>query len=332
MKRTIRTSLLAIVLCLVGLFADNTASANGWPGAERRLTRLPHTEQELVAAHTQAASFAAIMVPPRRPFESHDGSEQALCHVGGNEVRIPCNRRGLIAMGSDMSPDDQKRLPFISGGIILDEVGAYFMSIQIRAATAPGGVPYLLDRPMIALAKYNDTTQTFPSTDIVDHSVRDIRSLGFLTRTDGGANDPPRTIAIAVRNMVAVDSSPRSKVEPHYECMFMHARTDPSGRALITHSFGTTLGRTKLHHFTPIGTPKRLADCAIQGTIFFTDYAFGGQYPTAKATRNVKLNSVGSFDVPQIDRWLAARGIKGDTWDHLPLVFDAIIDGTLPKN
>ncbi len=330
MTRLLLISLAIVALTLTTIIGDQRLWSADWPGSERRLVRLPHTEAELRAAHEQAAAFAAEMVPARRSFECLDGSEHVLVRVDDREIKLPCNRRGLIAMGSDMLQADQQRLPFFSGGIILDEVNAYFLSIQIRAAMSPTGAPYLVDRPLVALTKYAEANKTFPSTEIVDTSVRDIRSLGFLTRGEALPHDPPRTLAIAIRNLVAVsDPTGVDKIEPHYECVFMHAQVDPTGRALVTHAFGTTNSRTKLHRFTPIGTPKKLTDCAIQGSIFFTSYAFGGQYPTAKATRMVKLNTVTSIDVPQVDRWLAERGVQGDTWSHLPMVFDALIDGTL---
>lgn len=306
-------------------------AAEPWPGAERRLERVPAAEADLRAAHEQAVAFSAQVVPAHRPFECLDGSEHLTVAATPVALRVACNRRSVLAMGSDMHPEDKKRLPFFSGKIILDEVNAYFLSVQIRAATSPSGVPYLLDRPQIVVTKYQDSAAALPSTEIVDVSVRDMRSLGFLTRSNTPATDPPRTMALAIRNIVADEAPSVAKpaLVPKFEIVFVHARTDATGQTLVIHSFGTTHDRTKLHRFAPIGQPKQLSDCAIQGTIFFTDYALAGQYPTAKATRSVKLNGTQSFDVAQIDRWLKARGVQGDTWSQLPLVFDAIVDGQL---
>lgn len=333
MQFVVKLPLPLLLLTLLNVMATVAPAVEPWPGAERRLARVPTAEADLSAAHDQAAAFSAQVVPAHRPFECLDGTEHLTVPATPVALRVACNRSSVLAMGSDMHPADQKRLPFFSGKIILDEVNAYFLSVQIRAATSAMGVPYLLDRPQIVVTKYQDSAAALPSTEIVDVSVRDMRSLGFLTHSNAPNVDPPRTMAIAIRNIVTDD--PPSVAKPalvaRFEIVFVHARADATGQTLVIHAFGTTHDRTKLHRFAPIGQPKQLSDCAIQGAIFFTDYALAGQYPTAKATRSVKLNSTQSFDVAQIDRWLTARGVQGDTWSHLPLVFDAIVDGQLTE-
>jgi hypothetical protein len=322
---------LVATLTSVGI---SSAIAADWPGAERRITRLEHTEDGIRAAHEDVEDFHAIVVPEDSKVEVHVPSEPTLEETTDGELMLKCRRCGVFAMGSELSAADAKQLPFLSGGIIRNHIKDHFLSIQARIATNTAGIPYVLDRPLVGVCKYDDRDATASSTEIVDRSARDIRSHGFLVeRTADGKLAPPRTLVISIRTTRATaQADGTDKLLPHYEYVFVHARKNEKGDVVTLHGFGTTHYRTRLHCFTRQAVPTQLSDCAIQGQIVFTSFSYGGQFPKANATRKVRLNEQTACNISRITEWLQEKKITGDAWDNLPLIFDAMLAQETPRD
>lgn len=328
-KRTIWG--LAITLSSLQLVP---VSAGEWIGAERRITRLVTDEDGVRAAHDAVEEFAAIVVPEDSKLEVHDPSEPTLEETTDGEQLLKCRRFGVFAMGSELAPADAKQLPFFSGGIIRNHIKAHFLSIQARVTSTPAGVPYILDRALVGVCKYDEREAISSSTELVDRSSRDIRSHGFLVeKTADGKVAPPRTLVISIRTTRAMTQPDGTdKLTPHYEYVFVHGRPNEKGDGLTLHGFGTTHFRTRLHCFTRQAVPAQLSDCAIQGTIVFTAFSYGGQLPKANATRKVRLNEVTACNVSRINEWLKERELSGDAWENLPRIFDAMLDNETPRD
>jgi hypothetical protein len=92
------------------------------------------------------------------------------------------------------------------------------------------------------------------------------------------------------------------------------------------HAFGTSDNRRRLHYLLPYRVPARLEDCGIQSTIYFTDYALGNLFPTARAARKVAIRDTASYEFDQLDQFAVAQGWGTTAWERIDLVLDAIID------
>lgn len=316
------------------LVAGVTCVAGDWPGAERRVGRLEHTEDGIRTAHETVIDFPAVVLPEELQLQVDNPSEATAEPTTDGELMLKCRRWGVFAMGSELSAEDAKQLPYLSGSIIRSHVRNHFLSIQGRVATTDAGIPYVLDLPLVAVVKYNELEETSISTELVDRSTRDIRSHGLLIeKAADGSMVPPRTMAFSIRNTRAVaQADGTDQLVPHYEYMFIHGQPSADGKSLRLHGFGTTHYRTRIHCFTERTVPSQLSDCAIQGMITFTAYSYAGTVPKDKATRKVKLNERTACNISRLNEWLAERELTGDAWDHLPLIFDAMLDGKAPKD
>lgn len=324
MKRTFY--MLAV---LSSFFIVNTAGAAEWPGAERRILRLPKTDAESQTAHQEAEADAAILIAEDEKVEAVDRSEMLYFPIAKGEIEVACDRRSFITMGSQLLPEDQKKLPYFSGNTILNCVKRYYLSVQAMVARNPQGTLYLVDRARLAVAMYTDPAMTQESTELVENSAKEMRSLGMFTAASG-ADSPPRTLVILNRNVLAEPQPDGTEgLRPNYEFAFFHLHIDPKDATPAVHAFVTTGRRTRFHWLRQCSKPGKPEECAIEGTIFFTKYGYGGLVPLAKATRNVKLNEQAATEISQLNEWVTRRGLSGDAWDQLPVILDAVIAGEL---
>lgn len=297
---------------------------------------IPRTEDDVRAAHDKAAAQAAIVIPADRPFELKDGEEPLTFDNswtrrlrGDAEPKLRGDRRPVVAMGMQIAPDDQKQLPYFSSGIILDRVQKYFLCIQVRVVKDATGAAVLAERPVVAVVTFDDLKKTQASIELIDTSIRDIRSLGIITGAATAAVGKSQTLVLLNKAIVAVtDESGVETRRPSYEFILVHARPNAAG-TLDLHTFATSHQRQKLHYFQPFTVPKSAEECGILGTVFFTEYSLGGQSPTARATRNVKFLAARAAEKLQIDESLKRRKLDGDAWDNLPTVLDALVDDSL---
>ncbi len=96
---------------------------------------------------------------------------------------------------------------------------------------------------------------------------------------------------------------------------------------MTLHSFATKDELTKICYMRPYEPPADATECDVTSTIYFTDYTYAGQYPTAQAARACRYNSRAVFTVAELNRYAASRSWPGDALDNLTELLDAIIDG-----
>ena len=330
MNRTITLCLLAALA-----FPKVASSADGLT-PPKRLTRVPVTQAECEAAFAEAATHTALLVPAGRPLEVTEPRENLHFHeppkFGRLRVAGPfVERLGVLAMGSEIAAVDQAKLPFFTGGMILESVRDYYMNVQVRLHRDDEGRPQLLDRAVVALAKYSHRGGAQASTECVDAALRDMRSLGIWHEATAGEHAfPSQTLVLLNRGAVVVPREGASElIQPQFEFILLQV-TFPAKERPQARVFVTTHERTRLHSLASYSQPGKLSECAIQGSILFTEYGVGGQLPKQKATRSVVLKAQGAAEVTQLDECVGKQKLTGDTWANLPQVFDALASGAFP--
>lgn len=300
--------------------------------------RVPQTEAEIVAAHGKSQAWC-MPVPAGQEMLEEDlsGAVNYRVRSGGGSSILPCqtSRLGAINFGMDMAARDQAELPLLSGGAILERVNSDFLSIQVRLQQHGDHPPYLHYRPLAAVGRYEDHSQSHELLGIVEDSIRDVRSLGVYVP----AGQP--VDAATLRTLVIVHCSRRAGDDPEtgalkkwkeLEYLFVRAHVDAMSNGkydVRLHSFSTTGNRSRLHYFKPFELPTHADDCGLKSDLVFTEYGFGSLYPAARAARKVYTNAQDTLTIDELSAFVAAQGLSGAWQDHLNLVLDAIIEGRL---
>jgi hypothetical protein len=106
-------------------------------------------------------------------------------------------------------------------------------------------------------------------------------------------------------------------------------RNEVGSCELDLHAFATSGDRRRLHYLKPFAIPEKLGDCSIQSTVRITEYLLAGQYPSARAARQIHFSAIASLPIERLDQYAAAEGWSGDALDNLTEILDAIIDGKI---
>ena len=334
---------LAVFSVLMGACAE--AEPPAWTPTV--IHRVPRTDAELKAAHAANEVNAALELPAGQPLEVQNFGERVTHRLSDTPARrlrrrnqgptseAQASRSAVLSLGMEMTPEDQKSLPFLSGNTILSVVDTYYVGIQARVEReSEGAAPYLFHRAIGAVGLYADRQQTQASTDLVSQSLKELRGLGLLV-PPGAELEPEnlRTLVLVNRSTIAtpVAAGAAPQTKQIYELMFLRARVTGDARnpQLTVHAFGTSDQRGKLHYYPPYTPPANANECSIKATIFFTEYAFGGIVPSAKATRKAVVNSKSTFTTAELDAFAAQYGQSASWFDRAPETLDAIIDGRL---
>jgi hypothetical protein len=309
--------------------------------------RLPKTEAEVVAFHQAAEALAATAVPTGEPLEIPDFKHRVAYRVSlpqdGRLVQqlltFDACRRSVLSAGAEMTPEDQRDLPFLSGSKILDIVNSYYLSVQVRVHRHEAdGVPHLYHVPFAAVTSYKDPHKAQEWTEMVRNSVREIRSLGLYVKPNVPATpDQLRTLFIINRNYIVTGGTPATGVQtrPNYEFMIVRARPAVAVRGSDTaeqlelHTFVTSHARQNLNYLGIYRRPQQLSDCTIRSIICFTEFGFGNLYPTSRVSRRSTVNSRITLPWAELEQFVTHQGWSGDALDNLTELLDAMIDGRL---
>ncbi|HEX4131142.1 MAG TPA: hypothetical protein VHZ24_13970 [Pirellulales bacterium] len=318
---------------------DARLALTDWTPPPVKLLRfVPRTESELAAAFSQASGNACEQIDTDEPLEITSFmpflSSRAV-ESGG--LPIPTSRRHVLSVGLDMQQRDQNNLPTLSRSLILDYLDEHYVSVQVQVQRdLETRELYLHHRPMALVARYRGPKLTQEFNEIVSAAVRDMRSLGLLTKSRTGLTPASlRTLVIVHKNNLFDDQlglgSARS--HPSYELAFVRARaTDDRKESLELHAFATTEQRRQWHYLRPCFPPARPTDCSIRGSIVFTEFKYANLYPSASVTRRTTVKAKTSFTRGDLDRYLTSQGIAGDVFDNVNEVLDAMIDGKITSS
>ena len=297
----------------------------------KTISHLPKTEQEVIAAFDQAVSRSCQVLPAGNPLELSSFTPFVACGQTkrlGNALPPPSVRRHILSVGLDVSPQDQRNLPTLSGSMILSYLQQHFVSIQ--ACVAKDSLTqalYLYPELYGATAKFQGASMTENIEQAVAESARNFRCLGLLV--------PPGTVAQpeSLRTLVLVqkyvlasqERGASSQPRPIYELVFVRAR-QRNGRFEL-HPFVTFGSRRELHYLGDGRKPRQTGDCDIQATVFFSEYSHASQYPVKGVVRNSKVRSRQRFSLQTLEAFVRRQQPNGDVWDNITEILDAIIDG-----
>ncbi len=323
-------------IALLGL--GGTARADKLPLVGTVVHAIPRTHDELAVAHEQAAARMGVLVSPGKPLHVPHLTEQRVVRdartAAGQLLDMPLtfdySRHSFLAVGMDMTPGDQRTLPFFSGSTILDRVRRYYLCFGVHVKRDMSGQMYLDDRAHVAVADFS-SAKSQPSIEMVDSSIRDLRGHGLFVRPDESLSDESlRTLVLINKStLVKRDSQGRERYAPSYELTFVRALVDERDQGVELHVFTTANERAELHYLEPFAPPQSLADCGMKGTVTFTQYGFAGQLPSAKAIRQASVRSQSSISMDDFDRFAMQQNWTGGAFDHLTQALDAIIAGKL---
>jgi len=294
---------------------------------------VPTTPAELEAAH-QGSTAASLQVAVGEPLELTDWSGQTTYDVTVNDgdakvkKQLPFEycRLGCFTYGMQLTPEDQQQLPIASKNRILDRVASNYISIQLRVHREhPSGAPYLYFKPFAAIGIFGQPeTQEFHA--LMEDSVRELRSLGlFVKQGTPISAESLRTFVAVNKDVMTRQGTTGEERVPHYELAFVRARFD--GDQPVLHSFVTNEHRQVINYLAPYVTPQDRAQCTFDSSIFFTEYTVAKQSPSAKATRNLVIDTRGRFNLAELDAYAAQQNWGGTALENLSETLDAIIDG-----
>jgi len=355
-------------LAIVAALAAVSALAMGVARAEppifvtNLLYRVPRTEAEAALAHEQSRS-AALQLADGLPLDGSDEVRRVWYDVkldngkadggkadGGKadgtkidgasgypiERSLPYEytRRGVLCFGTRMSSRDRADLPLITSAAILDRVNTNFVSLQVRVhRDAAGGEPYLHYRPEAAVGVYGKSEASIAFAALQQNALRDVRGLGlFVKRGEALSPSRLRTLVIVNKGQVVLEDTTTGEIDlnPSLELMFVRARPQAvTADELELHAFATSGDRRRLHYLKPFALPAKLDECGIQSTVRVTEYQLAGQYPSARAARQIHYRAIVSLPVERLNQYASAAGWSGDALDNLTETLDAIIDGKI---
>lgn len=327
---------IGLILCVLTCFIiDTRPSAAEQPiWMAKVLHELPREEAAIAAAHDKSRD-AAVQIAAGDPLEVTDfeGKTSYSVTIGGKKRELPYrySRLGAMTYGMQLTPEDEANLPSVSKSRILSKVNGNYISLQLRVQQdeATGSV-YLYYKPFALVGAYSNQQLSQEFSPLMEDSVRDVRGIGLFVKPGTTPSaEAFRTFVAINRNTITVDSpgSAEPLLESHYEFFFGRLRVE--GDDMQLHVFGTTEYRTQLNYLNAYHAPTTREDCTLLSTIFFTEYTLAKQSPSAKATREVVINRQAQVSLDQANEYAAAQGFKGDAWDNLTEILDAMIDGQL---
>jgi hypothetical protein len=312
----------------------------------RVIERIPRTSKELDVAH-EKSNDACVLLPAGEPltparFESDLKSGELKLAGGATGVGVlppDSGRWPALSFGVTMNKDDKADLPRLSRRMILDKISSNYVCLQVRVERAPaGGAPFLHYQPIAAVGAYGHTERTEKFASLQQTAVANVRSLGlFVKPGEARQADNLRTLILTTKGkrVVAGDTSNPPQLEPSLEMIFVRLRIAPAKAgstappAVEIHTFSTTDDLKRLVYVDPYTAPERFDACGMTSTIRLTEFAYGGHYPSARATRGLKFQSRGHFEMAELDAYARDAHLKGGALDHLTDVLDAVIDGRL---
>lgn len=329
---------LGCATVVLGWAAASQAAGPVW--VTKLCARIPRTEEELAAEHAGSRN-SCIQVPVGDPLEVRDFTEPTVYDIsvtkGGEKQRLKLEydlcRLNAMTIGLRIPPEEESQLPAVSKPSIRRRLNHNYIAIQARVhRDREHSQTYVYFKPFACVGRYGNLEATHEFSPLMEDSVRDMRAIGlFVPEGEKPSAEQLRTLVCVNRDqMMLPDAQGQVTSQVHYELVFVRARVE--GNQVTLHSFVTNEYRRRLHYLQPADAPADRRSCSMVHTLRFTEYTAAKQSPSAKVTLEVTFNSRGYWELNALDRWVADAGLKGDAYDHVTQVLDAIIDGKIPAD
>lgn len=328
---------IGFLLILAAVWPVSVLAGDAVPWPTKVLHRVPRSEKEVADAHEQNKATSALTLEAGEPISVPLFSREISYTINGdtsNKVTVQAGRRPFLTFGMAMNADDQKELPWLSGGKILEHVNGTYLTVEARIERMKdGGEPFLHYRPVAGACTFDDREQTEELATMLLEAVNEVRSLGMFVKQGETLSAENLRTLVAVYRYVPKQSKPADAPpgppRPLYELLFLRARMSGTGDApkVDLHAFASNSARDRIFYLRPYALPTSADECSIKSMIYFTQYSFGGLYPTASETRETEVHDRRSFSLASLDKYAKKAGWKGDALDNLTELLDAIIDG-----
>ena len=317
----------ACVLSFVALAISSESYAQRGPASGVKLiTSLPWRESEVRELHDDSRGNTCELAEPGKPVEYSQFTLEVLS-PDPKALPTPVMMRAALSVSFDMQRDDQRSLPTLSGGKILDYVQGHFVAVSVRVCKdLDDGLLHLHHRPIASTMKYTGSRLSQESEDLIRKSVDAFRSVGVLIKPEEKRKvDAWRTAVLLHKNSQQATSEFGRPIDL-YDYVFIRGRESASGRQLNLHSFSTSEGRKFLVYLQPYRFPTRPDQGSILAWIHFTDYRLGSLIPTKSVTRKTQLRTEQKFPIADLDKLAEEKGWKSFA-ESVPQCLDMIIDG-----
>ena len=305
------------------------------------ITTLPRSSNEIKALHDAAGNYAAELLPEDQPYEITTFvpylTKTDELEAKEKKRRLDtCTRRHALSVGLEMTNDDQKQLPTLSGGQILSYLKKHFVSIQARVYRDPiTKTLYLGSRCLASTRMFHGATMTQAFSPTVAESVNNMRSLGLLVPS-GTPKTPSnlRTLVLVHKNQLSQEGTRNAAGKTNYEYLFIRGRDvsgSDEGKRLELNAFATSDERTKFHWLKSAASPSAPSECSVRGAVHFTEYSHQGLYPKSAVIRRSLITSHKTFAWDDLER--QSRELFGQSvLDCVPQIIDAILSDKIKES
>ncbi len=241
---------------------------------------------------------------------------------------IPASRRSILTVGLRIDLGDQRELPIVSRGSIVDYLDTNYVDVQVRMRKdLLDRKLYYHHRPLAVTAQYRGSKLSQSFEPIVSGSIREFHSLGVFAEPGKRFYNPEelRTLVLLFRTPMLESGSALER--DSYEFVFVRGVANEAGDDLVPHVFVTTEDRTRLVYLARQSRrPTSPTGCSIVGSIVVTDFDSSGIYPRKSATRSYRIDSQSEFAVSSLDEFCKSESLTGGFGENVPAILQAIID------
>lgn len=290
--------------------------------------RLPETDDEMKSVYRRRRRYTARLIPQGQPLELGSFTQSMLgVRVEGKDAMNPFGRRHVLSVGIKVAPSDRSSLPRLSGRIINGYLDTHFVSVQARIVKDPvTRTQYLGPEPIAATGRFGGPSISDPMEIAVQNSISQLRGIGLLMKE--GDEDTPenRRTLVMIHRYLYAPSGPATTADLRYELMFVRARETDRGE-LDLHAFSTSGNRSHLNYHGKTRRPRRMTDCDIQASVFFSEYSHASLVPTKGISRTSKSYGKLRYTIDALDASLKSADPNTSFWTDATLALDNIIDG-----
>lgn len=291
--------------------------------------RLPETDDEIRSVYRRRGRYTARLIPQGQPLELKAFTQSMLgVRVNGKDAMNPFARRHVLSVGIKVSPSDRSSLPRLSGRMITGYLDTHFVSVQARVVKDPvTRKQYLGPEPIAVMGRFGGPSISDPMEVAVQNSISQLRGVGLLMKE--GDEDIPenRRTLVMVHRYPYAPSGPATSAKMRHELMFVRARESERGGELVLHAFSTSGNRSHLTYHGKTRRPRRMTDCDVQASVFFSDYSHASLVPTKGISRVSKSFGKLRYTIEAVDASLKNRDPNASFWTDATQALDNIIEG-----
>jgi hypothetical protein len=291
--------------------------------------RLPETEDEIKSVYRRRRRYSARLIPPGQPLEvSSFTRSMPGVRISGKDAENPARRCHTLSVGITVASSDRSSLPRLSGRVITSYLDSHFISVQSRIVRDPvTRKQYLSPEPIAATGKYGGPSISGSMEAAVQDSISQLRGIGLLMKE--GDEDIPenRRTLVMIHRFPYSPAGSADTAEMQHELMFVRARENDRG-GLDLHAFSTSGNRTRLNYYGKTRRPRRMSDCNVRASVFFSEYSHASLVPTKGIVRVSEARGKLRYTIEALDASLKSLNPDASFWTDATAALDGIIDGS----